>query len=185
MTQYVGGLRTRLIRDNFHHMIENSLTELGWYDEGRNHRSIEVKSAPYDNSVEILPNAIGIAFEEGFTFDLEMGSHLQETTHDAYIDIYAESEAVGMQLSGDLFDIVRGKFSAIAEAGISAQPNGRMPIYDLTQSEKPLIFYVGLEEIHIHRTRQWKDQFNKFWWIIAVTIIDAYADDTDDPVEYN
>lgn len=185
MAQYIGGLRARLIRDNFHKMIEGSLMELGWYDEGRSHRPIEVKSAPYDNSVEILPNAVGIAFEESFTEELEMGSNLTETTHEAYIDIYAESDAVGMQLGGDIFDIVRGKFSTLAQAGISAQANGRMPIKDYTDPDQPVIFYVGLEEIHIHRERRWHDQFNKFWWVIAVTIIDTYMDDGDDSVEYN
>jgi hypothetical protein len=185
MSVYIGGLRERIIRDNLRNMIEESLNELGWFDDGRNHKPVDIKSAPYDNDVEIVPNAVGIAFEESFNEELEMGSNLTETSHDAYIDIYAESDAVGMQLSGDIYDIVRGKFSSLALSGISAQPNGRMKIKDPTQAGNPVIFYVGLEEIHMHRNRKWRDQFNKFWWTIAVTIIDTYMDDNDDSVEYN
>lgn len=186
MTIYVGGLRARLIRDNLHKTLEHSLEHLGWYDQGRNHRPVELKSAPYDNDVEILPNAVGIAFEESFSYDMEMGSHLTETTHDAYIDIFAESDPVGMQLGGDIYDILRGKFASLASEGISPQHNGRMPIYDFSKPDKPLIFYVGLEDIHMHRNRTWRDQYNKFWWTIAVTVIDAYMDDMDEGnVEYN
>ena len=37
---YVGGLRVRLIRDNILAMLEQGLTDLGWFDEGRKHKPV-------------------------------------------------------------------------------------------------------------------------------------------------
>jgi hypothetical protein len=174
---YVGGIRNRLIRDNFRRMIEDSLSELGWFDDNRNHLPVKVKSGPFNTSEEILPNVVGISIEDVLTQELELGSILEESRHFAYIDIFAEDDPIGTQLSGDLFDIVRAKFSALRESGIA---DGRLHVYDLSQATPSVIFYCNLEDVEINRVRDWDLKFNKFWWIIAVEIVDAYMDDEDD-----
>jgi hypothetical protein len=108
---YIGGIRARLVRDNFRRMIEESLSELGWFDDNRNHLPVTIKSGPFNTSEEILPNVVGVSIEDIQSEELELGSMLEETTHFAYVDIFAEDDPIGTQLSGDIFDIIRGKFS--------------------------------------------------------------------------
>jgi hypothetical protein len=111
------------------------------------------------------------------TQELELGSLLEETRHFAYVDIFAQDDPIGMQLSGDIFDIIRGKFSALRTSGIA---DGRLTVYDLSQATPSAIFYCDLEDVEINRNRNWELKFNKFWWIIAVEIVDNYTDDLDD-----
>jgi hypothetical protein len=174
---YVGGVRGRLVRDSFRKMIEDSLSELGWFDANRNHLPVTVKSGPFNTSEEILPNVVGVSIEDVMTQELELGSLLEETRHFAYVDIFAQDDPIGMQLSGDIFDIIRGKFSALSASGIA---DGRLRVYDLSQATPSIIFYCDLEDVEINRNRNWELKFNKFWWIIAVEIVDNYTDDLDD-----
>jgi hypothetical protein len=174
---YAGGVRNRLIRDNFRRMIEEALTELGWFDDNRNHLPLTIKSGPFNTSEEILPNVVGISVEDILSEELELGSILEETRHFAYVDIFAEDDPIGTQLAGDIFDIVRGKFSSLRESGIA---DGRLHVYDLSQATPSVIFYCSFEDFEINRNRDWDLKFNKFWWIIAVDIVDAYMDDEDD-----
>jgi hypothetical protein len=174
MTDYVGGIRSRLIRDNFRRMIEESLTELDWMNPNRKHLPVTVKSGPFDPDQEIKPNVVGISIENVDSEELEMGSILEETRHYAYIDIYAQDDPIGTQLSGDVFDIIRGKFNALAVSEIA---NGRLNVLDLTNSGQASLFWCELENYEISRVRTWTKNLNKFWWVIAVEIVDAYTDD--------
>lgn len=174
---YIGGVRNRLVRDNFRRMIEESLSELGWFDSNRNHLPVTVKSGPFNTSEEILPNVVGISIEDIQSEELELGSILEESRHFAYVDIFAEDDPIGTQLAGDVFDIIRGKFSSLRNSGIA---DGRLHVYDLSQASPSVIFYCGLEYPEINRNRNWDLKYNKFWWIIAVEIVDAYMDDEDD-----
>jgi len=171
---YVGGIRTRLVRDSFRKMIEDGLAELGWFGENRKHLPVSVKSTPYDPSEEIKPNVVAVSIEDSFSTELEMGSMLEQTQHFAYVDIFAQDDPIGTQLSGDVYDIIRGKFSALRDAGIA---DGGLRVYDLTQSSQPEIFYCEFESPEITRNRDWDLRYNKFWWTIAVEIMDNYMDD--------
>ena len=54
-------------------------------------------------------NTIAISDEEITTSDVELGSVLAEHRLLFYIDIYAESKAIGRHLSGDIKDILEGQ----------------------------------------------------------------------------
>jgi hypothetical protein len=174
---YIGGVRNRLVRDNFRRMIEEALSELGWFNLNRNHLPVTVKSGPFDTSEEILPNVVGVSIEDIQSEELELGSNLEETRHFAYVDIFAEDDPIGTQLSGDIFDIIRGKFSSLRDSGIA---DGRLNVLDLSDATPSTIFYCNLEFPEINRNRNWNQKYNKFWWIIAVEIVDAYMDDEDE-----
>ena len=169
---YVGGKRQRLIKDNFARDIEAGLTTLGWFDAGRNHQPVKVISDQLDPAVEIKPNIVGITIEDIHPQEIEMGSYLEESTISSFIDIFAEGNSVGQHLVGDVFDLLRGKFTSIKD-------NPLLPILDLGQPDLPLLFNCYYENFEIQKNRSWSSSYNQHWWTIGVDIIDYYMDDTD------
>lgn len=110
-----GGLRDRVIEESFHRMLKAALTQLGWLTHRPDRLDVTYQPEPLDPAVEtIVPNLInavieGIDPEE----EQELGSTLSDDTHLLYVDVYAESEAVGKQLAGDIRCILEGKMPSI------------------------------------------------------------------------
>lgn len=167
---YVGGKRQRLIKDNFRLLIEDGLTQLGWLDANRDHKPVSVHSKSFELSEEILPNVITVSVEDVTSEELEMGSNLDETRMESYVDIYAEDDVVGLGLSGDIYDLLRGKFRSIND-------DTRLRVKDLSKSAKPEIFTCELENIEVSRVRNWDVPFRQFWWTIGLDIVDYYSDE--------
>lgn len=170
MTTLVGGLRRRMIKENFYNMINTALDDLGWYDT--THSSIPVKLQNVQINDEVKPNTVGISTEDLNDIDLELGSNLSEDTWATYIDILAEDETIGIHLSGDIFDVLRGKISAIGRTSKS------FPVYDLSTDDVEPIFTVYLDNVHIQRVREWAGhEADRFWWVVGVELVDSYYDD--------
>lgn len=162
----------RLIKDNFYYMMKDSLDALHWFDSALAQHPVRLLADQVDTSVEIKPNMIGISSEDMDSEEAEMGSNLTENRWSFYIDILAESEPVGLHLSGDIFDILRGKMS---EAGRS-KPN--LEVKDFL-SNGDVIFTCQLDRIAINRVRDWnRDAYHKYWWVVGCDIVDTYYDDT-------
>ena len=171
MTEYIGGLRLRLIKDSFYYMLKDSLTELGWFDSRHTQKPVTLIPEQVNTQIEIKPNVIGVASENLDGREMEMGSNLAENTWEMYIDILAEDEAIGVHLSGDIFDILRGKISAISRTRQSFE------VKDLYPNQDTTIFTCQLENIVLNRVRDWERPYNKYWWVIGCEIIDTYYDD--------
>lgn len=171
MTTYVGGLRLRLIKDNFYDMVRLALDDLDWFASGRSTLPVVLVPEQIDASVEIKPNTIGISTENLFDQEYELGSNLSENRWNVYIDILAEDEAVGVNLSGDVFDILRGKISAISRT------RPAFSVYDLPPNDTDVIFTCEIENIEVNRVREWDKPYNKYWWVVACEIVDFYYDD--------
>lgn len=172
MTIYVGGKRIRLIKDNLTFAVEAALDSLGWFDAGRNHRSVQVIGEQLDPSVEITPNIVGVTIEDIDYSELEMGSDLEENRLTTFIDIFAENTAIGQHLTGDVVDFLRGKFTQI-------NPEQILEVYDLSQATPSFLFNCFYEEIEVNNSRSWDLPYNKYWWTIGVDIIDRYMNDTE------
>jgi hypothetical protein len=168
MSQVVGGLRRRLIKDNFYWMVHSSLSELGWFNGGLSTSDVTLLSDQVDPRTEIKPNKVSISAEELSSDEIEMGSNLEQYNWDVYLDIFAEDESVGIHLTGDIYDILRGKIESIGRTGSS------FDVYDLRIEDEPYLFTCQLENIEESRVREWDAPFNKYWWVIAVTIVDTY-----------
>lgn len=172
MSIYVGGKRLRLIKDNFESSIRNSLTTLGWFDNNRRHAPVTLVAEQLDPHNELSPNIIGIAFDDMIFDEIEVGSSFSENQWSVYIDIFAESESVGLHLAGDIFDILRGKFSVLGDTDI-------LRVYDLTQATPDQLFYCLLENSDIARVKGWSKPHTKYWWTVYCEIHDYYADEGD------
>lgn len=177
MSTYVGGKRLACIQDSFYRMVSDSMADLGWLTSNPGTRSdVTILAEQINPGTEIKPNQIGISSEDLTESAWEMGSTLAENRWDIFIDIFAENEFVGVALSGDLFDILRGKMSAIGRTGTL------FPVYDYVDNS--IMFNCSLENIEINRVRDWDRPYNKYWWIVACQIVDYYTDDQDEgPVD--
>ena len=170
-TEIVGGLRRRLIRDNFYYMLYNSLDQLGWFNSTLSEESVQLIPEQLDPLTEIKPNKISISTEELNNKEWEMGTNLDEYSWDVYLDIFAENESVGIHLSGDIYDILAGKFASIDRG------DSKLEVYNVSVDGEPYLFTCELKNIETGRVREWTKPYNKYWWVIGLTIVDYYYGD--------
>lgn len=160
-----GGLRKRLIKDNLYFGMYNSLDSLGWFSNTLSEYPVELLTEQIDPLIEIKPNKVGISSEDITNTEMELGSNLSEDSWEIYFDIFGENEAVSIHLSGDIYDILRGKISG----GLD-----RLNVYDLTQVGQPFLFSCDIEEVEIARVREWERPYNKYWWVVGCLVRDSY-----------
>lgn len=165
-----GGLRRRIIKDNFYYMIHDALSGLGWFSSPLTLSNYDVTlvTEQIDPQTEIKPNKIGISTEDLRSFNIEMGSNLEQYNWSIYIDIFAEDESTGIHLSGDIYDVISGKMESLGRTGPV------LDVYDYLTDGEPYLFTCELENIQMERVREWDKQFNKYWWVIGCDIVDTY-----------
>lgn len=171
MSQVVGGLRARFIRDSIYYMLYDRLADLGWFDEGRHHDPISFTGDEVDREEEIKFNTIALVDEDLSEAEDELGSNLAEHRWQFYVDFYAESADIGKQLINDVRDILGGRMSTIGRDDPSVD------IYDLRDATPSIIFRVQIEEISVDRAHDWPKPWLKHWHACAFTIVDHYGDE--------
>jgi hypothetical protein len=123
MATVVGGLRARFIHDSVEAALLDMLTQLHWLDAGRRHTPITIVPKPqkWDDPIEF--NSITVDMQDMADEEAEMGSNLTNDTHTVYVDFYAENEAIGTQVIGDLAAALRWKMpSKIGRASSPTRP---------------------------------------------------------------
>lgn len=169
---YTGGKRLLCIQDSFYRMVKDSMDDLGWLTSNPGTRAdVTILAEQINPGTEIKPNKVGISSEDLTESEMEMGSNLAENRWDIYIDIFAENEFVGVALAGDIFDILRGKISAIGRT------ESAFDVYDYVDDS--VIFQCDLDNVEVNRVRDWDRPYNKYWWVVACQIVDTYYDDQD------
>lgn len=167
----VGGLRARFIRDSLHRQLKASLTSLNWFAGGRQHMPVTFPADPIDPLTEVKLNTIGIAEGNTVPTDWEMGSNLAEHTNSFFIDVFAESETVGLHLSRDIADILQGR---MASAG-ATKP--QIDVYDLSLATPSVIFTCQVEAVAIDRAEFTAQPWQRFWYSVSLTLVDFYGDE--------
>lgn len=171
---YTAGLRARLVHDNMHNFVNQGLSDLGWYDSGRQHQTVTLyaEAKPWDE--EIKANAIMVTTEGVREDELELGTNLAEQSWEYYVDIIAESESLGIHLATDIRDLLIGH---ITQGVTFTGPH--IPIYDLSQgtATPDLVFTIEIIDIAMDKGRLYNTPTKKHWWQLAFTVIDAYADE--------
>lgn len=172
MSNYVGGLRARLIRESTYNMINDSLTALGWYNPGRKHKPVTFHAYPVPADEPVAPNTAALS-DEGITeTEDELGSQLAEHRWTFYVDFYADSDALGLHFQQDVRAILGGRFNALGRV---------LPIvdvYDYTQATPPLIFTVQIENIVGDRAHDFPKRHQQFWYAVHFHIVDYYGNET-------
>lgn len=170
---YVGGLRARLIKDNFSNLVEGHLSSLGWFDSGRQHKDVQFITKHIDEDEEILPNVVSVVEEDVVSRPAELGSSFASHVWTYFVDIYAENHSVGLHLATDIKDILEGRFNSIGN------DRDTFIVYDLTQATPSELFVCDIEGVQMDRVRIFNKPYQKHWWTIGCAIIDEYANEDD------
>lgn len=173
MTVVVGGLRARLVRESLYQTVYDSLASLGWFDSGRQHQPITFVSAPIDDRVEIKFNTIAIADANIDTLEAEIGSSLAEHRWNFYIDVYGESNALGVELAHDIKDILEGRMPSIGRN----EPS--FSVLDYRQATPSLITTCQIENVMVDRAQGFPEQWRRWWYSVALLVVDTYGDESD------
>lgn len=170
MAHIVGGLRHRLIKESLYAMMNSSLTQLGWFQPGRVNSPVTLRTIQYDPSQEIPLNTAVLSTEDMSPIEGELGSNFAQQSWTAYVDFYAESDAVGQHFVGDIYDILSGRMSSIGRGFTN------FPVYDYRQATPSVAFYCDLDEPMIDRAHDFPAPWQKHWYAVRFFIIDAYGD---------
>lgn len=168
----VGGIRTRMIRDSLRNLIVDSMTDLGWFGANRRHLPIQVIDRPnkWDDPIEL--NSLVVSLEDRYGDHAELGSNMMLDTWTAYVDFYAESDDIGMEVSGDIRDILRGKMSSIGRT------RGVLDCYDYR--EDPAIVFATLDIVNVFedRARNFPNEWQAHWFVVRCDLEDEYMDES-------
>ncbi len=148
----------------FQHLKDGLATQ-GWFDAGRQHRPVRCVSDAMDETEQIVPNLIAMSSESSSGTDLEMGSGATVETIDYWFDIYAESDALGRQISGDIRAIFQGHFAG----------NPVVDVFDWSLATPSRIFSVEVVDTDRSRNRNHviATAPARHWWTALVVIEDA------------
>lgn len=176
MSHFVGGIRTRMIRENFQNMIHDSLDALHWFDANRQHDPLQVLSGDQileneRDQIPIKPNIVAVQLGDAIDTEAELGSVLTNKDAIYFIDVYAENEAVGLHLGGDIVDILLGKFNSIGRDGPELQ------VMDLTQDPPVEAFWCEIEDVSMDRVQVYRREYERFYWMISCRVLDSYYGD--------
>ena len=102
-----------------------------------------------------------------------MGSNLAEFRLPYFIDVYAQSSAVGQHLATDIRDILQGRFPSI---GRNAPVFTVMNYAQATPTE---LFTCEIDDVEVNRAHNFTKEHEKYWYAIYCEIVDAYGDEDD------
>lgn len=179
MTDLVGGLRARLIRDSVYHVVYDALDELGWFeasvDDGgtRKHRQVRFDGKPVDHDTEIKFNTIALVDEDLTENDVELGSNLAEHSWTFYVDFFAENDTVGKDLINDVRDILGGRYPSVGRVHASVD------VLDYRLATPTPVFRVWIEELVIDKAHGFPKPWQKHWYSCRFQVIDHYGDNSD------
>lgn len=174
MTVPVGGLRARLIKESFYHMLDAALEDLGWYETDSWFLPVELRSTAISDQEEITPNVVAIADDDDSDSELEMGSNLTEFRTAYYVDVYGENNAVGLHIAKDIRDLLQGRMPSIGRS----RPN--LSILNYSAATPTELFTVDLEQVTLNRAHDFPKEWQKYWYSVYLEIVDSYGDENDD-----
>lgn len=144
MTIIIGGLRARLIHDSLVGALQTDLADLGWFDSGRQHLRLRFDAGPRLWDDPVKANAL-VVTTQGADFDfVEVGSNFGMNTSHVMIDLYAESDSFGMDLTNDIRDILRGRIGSMIR-------RGQLPILDYQQATPAPIAHATVSDVSVSR----------------------------------
>lgn len=152
-----GGLRARLIKESFWRMLESSLTSLGWMQGGRSHAPIILAKDVVPDSDPILPNTLSVIDLDNTPEVLELGTNAKDVRWPFCVDFYGENDAISIQMSYDVRDILLGRMPSIGRSGPTLE------VRDWTKPNNPILFIAAIEDVFVDRperiTQSWQRHF--------------------------
>lgn len=163
----VGGLRARLLTDSLFALVEDGLEILGWLDVDRSHRPVRLQAEPPPRNEPIEPNLVAIQIASIVNEEIEVGSWLTTDTATAYVNVYAESDSFGVDISNDLRDLLRGR--------LPSDGTGTFPIFDYRQATPPIIGYFNVRDVGaLRNVSVSEDSWMRHWFRVRCELEDTY-----------
>ena len=172
MSEIVGGLRARLIRESLFEKVQAGLTSLGWFATNRPHSPVTFESRGKNQNEQIIINTAALSDETDRETGWEMGSNMSETTWQMYIDFFAESDAIGLHFIKDVRDILRGKLPSIGHGSTFFN------VYDYRQATPPILFQCEIDNVDTDKAHGFLKPWLEHWYACSFDIIDTYGDDS-------
>lgn len=170
----VGGLRSRLIRDSIYEMLRAALADLGWFDEVASRSQISFLADASPPDVEVPFNTLALAGEGETGEDIELGSQLQETRWEMWVDFYGENTSLSLHLIRDVKDILQGRMPSIGRTGPVVN------VYDYTLATPVVIFNVDIEDVRTDRAKGFPQPWLRAWHSCGFTVVDTYDNENVD-----
>lgn len=166
-----GGLYVRLVMESFHRWVRHYFfhADLHWDDTDglakTGTKPVTLTAEPVPAADKVQPNLVTLTLGPNDEGPAELGSDLAFEDREVWGTIYAQNQAVGLHIQGDLHDIWAGKLRSIDAdtagfpvydwrhvAGTIENPDLTYPPVDKDTSD-PLepIGYIELEDIHTDR----------------------------------
>lgn len=168
MAEPLGGLRDRMVFESCASMIHAELDTLGWFDADRAHAPINWRTSIVPENEELPINTLAISSEDSRHYDMEIGSGLSEDRMIVIVDFYAESDALGRHLAGDVRDILRGKM-----------PPGRtdpsFTVYDYRDTPPTALFVAEVEGVMLDRSHGFDAPFRRHWFSVLAELVEERA----------
>lgn len=163
---FQGGTRDRAVHQSTFNFLKDHFTALGWFDSGRAHQPINfIAGRPKQASETTVPiNTVVLVDEEVESKDFEMGTEASEDKYQFTVEMYAENEAVGRALMGDVRKLVSGQFP-----GRSIYPI--IDLYDYSQDPAVYVSYMDVTDVKwSHPTS--KELYQRFWFKVEFAVTD-------------
>lgn len=164
-----GGLRDRMV---FHSVMEDLRAELqaqGWLDAtvydtipgSRQHRPITIVDEYPEDDTEVDLNTIAFSWGNAEGQDMELGSKQEVHYQAIFVDVFAENDAIGRHLIGDLYAYIR--------------ENMQFDVYDYSVATPTLEFVAEVEEVDRRKPTRVVNAWQKHWYTLAFTVTDERA----------
>lgn len=160
-----------MIRDSYRNMVVEGLTSLGWFDANRRHLPFAVTDRPQKWDDPIRFNSLVISLEDRIDAEAELGSNLTVDTWTSYVDFYAESDDLGLQVMGDVCDILRGKMPSIGRT----QPS--FEAFDYREDPPEMFTTIQVQNILEDRARNFPNEWQSHWFVVRADLEDEYMDE--------
>jgi hypothetical protein len=168
VTTITGGIRARLLHDSLTATLENGLAGLGWLDPGRAHQPFQFLHGPHTWSVPVTFNAIVVTSQTLDAEWVELGSDLTTDTAFLTVDLYAESDSLGVEATNDMRDLLRGRLPGGAD-------REQLPILDFRLATPSPIGYATVVDVSLQRaTDQVPEEWSRHLFSLGVTLNDTY-----------
>lgn len=154
-----GGLRDRLIFESIRNNVVAELTTLGWFGAGREHTAITIVDEFPDDNDEVALNTLAFSLGDGAGYDRELGNNDESHEMTMFIDFFAEDDAVGRHLRGDIYAYLRA--------------NDQQPVYDYSTGGNPQFGTVEvLADIEKRKPERAVNKWQKHWYVVSFTVLD-------------
>ena len=168
MTAVVGGLRARLLRDSLIYVVRNGLSLAGWMDEDRYHLPLQFLQGPHHWEIPTTFNTLVFTSQGVETEEAELGSNLTTDTAIITIDLYAQSDSLGVEVTNDARDLLRGRLPGGAERSM-------VPILDFRQPTPATIGYAQVDHVGVQRSiNQVVEEWARHVFTVTVRLKDTY-----------